>query len=84
MAEYATIKLAVTAQIISFPSHRIVRYVRHGRAVVVNDTKLASVAADAGVVVRFPDRPAHNVRDNDRARQWLRPVQDGQRAGSSP
>jgi hypothetical protein len=58
MAEYATIKLAVTAQIISFPSHRIVRYVRHGRAVVVNDTKLASVAADAGVVVRFPDRPA--------------------------
>jgi hypothetical protein len=57
MAEYATNKLTATAQIIAFPSHRIVRHVRHGRAVVVNDTKLASVAADAGVVVRFPDRP---------------------------
>jgi hypothetical protein len=58
MAEYATIKLAATAQIIAFPSHRIVRHVRHGRAVVVSDSKLASVAADAGVVVSFPNRPA--------------------------
>ena len=57
MAEYATTKLAATAQIIAFPSHRIVRHVRHGRAVVVSETKLASVA-DAGVVVSFPNRPA--------------------------
>ena len=57
MAEYATTKLAATAQIIAFPSHRIVRHVRHGRAVVVSDSKLASVA-DAGVVVSFPNRPA--------------------------
>ena len=41
MAEYATNKLTATAQIIAFPSHRIVCQVRHGRAVVVNDTKLA-------------------------------------------
>jgi hypothetical protein len=46
------------AEIIAFPAARIVRRISHGRGVVVQESRLESIARDAGIVVAFPTRQA--------------------------
>ena len=46
------------ATVIQFPTSRIIRRISHGRGVVVQESRLEAIAANAGVAVAFPKRPA--------------------------
>ena len=46
------------ATVIQFPTSRIIRRISHGRGVVVQKSRPEAIAANAGVAVALPKRPA--------------------------